>query len=258
MNNKKWIIPSILLINWFIISSSNIINPYILPHPLTVIYKLLDYIFNLTNSYYSGTMLSHAFFSMKRILIGFSIAAFSGIFLAMYSGINKQFHQVIDTTIQLIKTIPGVSWLPIAIIWFGIGEKTTIFLIALAAFFPIYTTIYTSITTIPTSLLNLSLLFEATKKQQITTIIIPYCWPHIISGFRQGLAISWAYLVLGELSGVNKGLGSVLTDARISGQIDMVIVSMITIACFGSICDYILKTIGKDIYVNTTTTNKEI
>jgi len=120
-----------------------------------------------------------------------------------------------SSTINGLRSVPGISWLPLAMIWFGIGIKTTIFLVALAAFFPIYLNAAASARQISPLLLQAGAMMGVKRLKGTFAILLPGSMPHIMTGLRLGLGISWAYLVLGELTGVPNGLGAVIMDARV-------------------------------------------
>ena len=145
-----------------------------------------------------------------------------------------------STFINGLRAVPGITWLPVAMIWFGIGIKTTVFLIALAAFFPIYLNTAAGTQQVNIHLLQAGAMMGVGRIRGTFSILLPGSMPHIITGLRLGIGISWAYLVLGELTGVPNGIGAVIMDARMLGRVDMVIVGMILIAIVGRLSDGVL------------------
>jgi NitT/TauT family transport system permease protein len=125
-------------------------------------------------------------------------------------------------------------------IWLGIGIKTTVFLVAIAAFFPIYLNTLTGARQVAQIYFQAGAMLGVSRFHRIFAILIPLAMPNIIAGLRLGMGISWAYLVLGELTGVPNGLGAVIMDARMLGQIDIIIVGILLIAVIGRICDRLL------------------
>ena len=121
-------------------------------------------------------------------------------------------------TIQAIRSVPGIGWLPLAIVWFGIGTKTTVFLIALAGFFPIYVNSAQGARHVRDIWKRAAFMLGADRWSIFTTVILPGAMPSVVSGLRVALGLSWAYLVLGELTGVPDGLGAVIMDARMLGS----------------------------------------
>lgn len=153
--------------------------------------------------------------------------------------------RLFDPFIHIIRMIPGVGWFPIAMVWFGVGNKTTIFLISLAAFFPVYVNTLRAVLDVDPMVINAGRVLGANSRELLWSIILPSSLPGIFSGLRLSMGVCWAYLVLGELTGVNEGLGAVMMDSRMLGNVDMIIVCMIAIAILGRICDLILVSIYK-------------
>jgi NitT/TauT family transport system permease protein len=164
-----------------------------------------------------------------------------GIILGMASGRSKIFNKLFGTTLNAVRAVPGIAWLPLSMIWFGIGFKVTLFLIALAAFFPVYLNTSSAAQNFDQRLIKTGRMLGLDKLRCLIYILIPGCLPQISSGLRLALGISWAYLVLGELTGVSEGLGAFIMDARLAGRVDMIIVGILIIALAGKISDMLLK-----------------
>ena len=141
-----------------------------------------------------------------------------------------------------MRAVPGICWLPLGLVWFGIGLRTTVFLVALAAFFPIYLNAASGARQIDPILYQSGAMMGVGRFRGIFAILLPAAMPSIVTGLRLGLGIAWAYLVLGELTGVPDGLGAIIMDARMLGRIDMIIVGIVTIAVMGRLSDDALKT----------------
>jgi NitT/TauT family transport system permease protein len=122
-------------------------------------------------------------------------------------------------------------------VWFGIGMKTTVFLVALAAFFPVYLNAEAGSRQVSPILLQAGAMMGVRRLRGTFAILLPAAMPHIITGLRLGMGISWAYLVLGELTGVPNGLGAIIMDARMLGRIDIIVVGILMIALVGRLCD---------------------
>jgi NitT/TauT family transport system permease protein len=174
---------------------------------------------------------------------GFGLALFLGLPLGIVSGRVPTADRLLGLSIHGLRAVPGISWLPLAVIWLGIGMKTTLFLIALAAFFPIYLNAAAGARQVSPLLLQAGAMMGFPRIRSTFSILIPGAMPHILTGLRLGLGISWAYLVLGELSGVEEGLGAVIMDARMSGNIEMILVGIVLIAAMGRASDELLARI---------------
>ena len=242
----NFIVPIIFIASWIILPVLLKTPEYLLPSLSKVAKGFVDFIFgNYDLSTYSGTFLKNAAASSYRVFVGFAISSVSGVVLGILSGYFTYIKRLFDPFIHIIRMIPGIGWFPIAMVWFGVGNKTTIFLIALAAFFPVYVNTLRAVSDVDKILIDASRVLGADSKQVLTTVVLPASLPGIFSGLRLGMGVCWAYLVLGELTGVNEGLGAVMMDSRMLGNVDMIIVCMLAIALLGRICDMILVGILK-------------
>ena len=241
INPVGFLIPLAIIIIWFLITMPGGVPQYTLPNPLKLGQVFIDFatgIWDLTP--YSGKLWDNLAASLVRVLGGFGLAAFFGLILGFLTGRVSLLKKLFDPTIHMIRSVPGIGWLPLAMVWFGVGEKTTLFLIALAAFFPIYINTAYGASEVSPSLLRAGRMLGASKFSLFTTVILPASFPSIIVGLRLGLGLSWAYLVLGELTGVTNGLGAVMMDSRMLGRVDMIIIAIICIAILGRITDLLL------------------
>lgn len=252
MNKNKtidfvnFIVPIIFLIFWMVLPVTLNTPEYLLPSFGKVFQSFLDFITGYKElNTYSGMFFKHSTASLYRVIIGFLIASISGMVFGVLSGYFLIVKRLFDPFIHIIRMIPGIGWFPIAMVWFGVGNKTTIFLIALAAFFPVYVNTIRAVSDVDTTLIDASRVLGANSKDVLKTVIIPSSLPGIFSGLRLSMGVCWSYLVLGELTGVNEGLGAVMMDSRMLGNVDMIIVCMISISIWGRICDLILQGVFK-------------
>jgi sulfonate transport system permease protein len=238
-----WVIPGAFVLAWIMVSSTALIPHYLLPQPLKIIETGYIYMVDEPgDSPYAGRFLSDAGASLTRVLIGFMCATLCGLPLGVLSGRITTVNRLLNSFINGLRAVPGITWLPLAIVWFGIGIKTTVFLVALAAFFPIYLNTATGSQQVNIYLLQAGAMMGIGRFRGTFSILLPGSMPHIMTGLRLGLGISWAYLVLGELTGVPNGLGAVIMDARMLGQVDMIVVGMILVAIVGRLSDGLLVT----------------
>jgi sulfonate transport system permease protein len=237
-----WIIPALFLSVWFIASSSGIIPTYLLPHPADIAGTGYTYVFGKIGAGpYSGRFFVDAGASLFRVGCGFAFAVAVGLPLGVLSGRLAIFERLMSMTVNAVRAVPGITWLPLAMVWFGIGMKTTVFLVALAAFFPIFLNAAAGARQVNPLLLQAGAMMGVKRLRGTFAILLPAAMPHLFTGLRLGLGISWAYLVLGELTGVPNGLGAVIMDARMLGRIDMIVVGIIIIAVIGWLTDQLLQ-----------------
>lgn len=237
------LLPAVLLAVWSTATFTGWVPAYLMPTPWDVVVALYGFILGLPSkgAAFAGGFTRHATASIARVLAGFVCAATLGIPAGMLSGRSPKVRALIDPGINLLRSVPGIAWLPLAMIWFGIGNVTTLFLITLAAFFPVYISSYQGARTIPPRWIQTAAMLGATRRQILCRVVLPGALPSIEAGLRLALGISWAYVVLGELTGVNQGLGAMIMDARMLGDVLIVIVGIICIAVLGRISDLLLQ-----------------
>ena len=234
----NWLLPGLFFLIWLGVCETGIAPPYLLPHPKNVLATASSYIFgDAAPSAFAGRFFADVTASGVRVLLGFGLAVAAGIPLGVLSGRLALVNRLLSTTINALRAVPGISWLPLAMVWFGIGIKTTVFLVALAAFFPVYLNAEAGARQVNPTLLQAGAMMGVRRLRGTFAILLPAAMPNIITGLRLGLGISWAYLVLGELTGVPNGLGALIMDARMLGRIDIIVVGIIMIALIGRLCD---------------------
>jgi NitT/TauT family transport system permease protein len=233
-----WFLPGLFLLIWSVASETGMVPVYLLPHPGDILATASEYIFKgAGQGAYAGRFFEDFLASTMRVMLGFGLAVAVGIPLGVVSGRLVVANRILSSTINALRAVPGICWLPLAMVWFGIGTKTTVFLVALAAFFPVYLNTEAGVRQVSPTLLQAGAMMGVRRLRGTFAILLPAAMPHIIAGLRLGMGISWAYLVLGELTGVPDGLGALIMDARMLGRIDIIVVGIILIALIGRLCD---------------------
>lgn len=233
-----WVFPGLLLLLWVMVSETGLVPEYLLPSPTAIGRAGYHYIFGrIGDAPYAGRFLKDLSASMLRVGCGFCCAVAIGLPLGIISGRVTAVRLLMGNSVNALRAVPGISLLPLAMVWFGIGIKTTVFLVAMAAFFPIYLNAAAGARQVDPLLLQAGAMLGVGRWRSAFGILIPAAMSHIITGLRLGLGIAWAYLVLGELSGVPDGLGAIIMDARMLGRTDIIIVGIIIIAVVGRATD---------------------
>ncbi len=238
-----WIFPLVLLVAWILVSATQMVPAYLLPSPGKVMHAAYHYVLGEPGSVpYAGRFFNDLQASLLRVVLGFGLAVLLGLPMGVLSGRLTVFQKLMSATINSVRAVPGICWLPLGLVWFGIGLRTTVFLVALAAFFPIYLNAAGGARQIDPILYQSGAMMGIGRFRGIFAILLPAAMPSILTGLRLGLGIAWAYLVLGELTGVSNGLGAIIMDARMLGRIDMIMVGIVAIAVMGRLSDDALKT----------------
>jgi len=230
----------IVLCVWEFGGRYGLINTVALPTPLTVTataQKLL----------LSGQLLQHIATSLLRVLEGFSIAALLGLTLGLLSGVSVVCARLLDLPIQTIRPIPPIAWIPLAILWFGIGEVSKIFIIFLGAVFPIIVNTIDGIRHSDARYLELARVLEVSPYRLVSKVVIPGALPAIVTGLRLGVGNAWICVLAAELIAAERGIGYVIVDGRELSRPDIVITGMISIGVVGKVMDFALKRLERII-----------
>jgi sulfonate transport system permease protein len=225
---------------WFLAVGPGMIPEYLLPSPQSVGRCLADYVFGGRPDPYSGRFVSDLLASLSRVLGGFGLAVVLGLPFGLASGRLPLLARILSPTVNGLRSVPGICWLPLALVWFGVGYRTTVFLVALAAFFPLYLSAAAGAASVPTVQLRAGAMLGLGRPALVRHVVLPASAGHIRSGLRIGLGLSFAYLVLGELTGATQGLGAMIMDARLLGRVDLVIVGIVLIALTGWVADLLM------------------
>lgn len=228
------ILPIAILVIWQSLSQAGFIKPIILPPPSKVVQTFWDLI-------KTGQLPQHIWISILRVLEGFALAALLGIGLGIGTGLSQVLNRVTDLVIQLLKPVPPIAWIPLAILWFGIDELSKIYIIFLGAFFPIYQNVFEGIRNTDYKFVEVARILEVPRRKFICMVVIPGALPSMITGLRIGLGVAWMCVVSAELIAASKGVGYLIMDARQLSQTDVVLVGMITIGLIGKFMDSLLK-----------------
>ena len=223
----------LLLGSWQLLSVTGVIRPALLPAPLQVASTLWQLLL-------SGDLARHVFASTLRVLYGFTLAALTGLSLGIGLGLSRRLSQLAELPLQLLKPIPPIAWIPLAILWFGIGEGSKVYIIFIGAFFPILINTMDGIRQTDHRFVELAQILEVLRRRFIRQVILPGALPQIMTGMRVGVNIAWMCVVAAELIAASSGVGFLIMDARQLSQSDVVLAGMFTIGLLGKLTDDLL------------------
>ena len=176
--------------------------------------------------------------SLRRVSLGFGAAVLVGVPLGLTLGWYPPVNQVMNPVLQILRPISPIAWIPVAILLFGVGDTTAVFLIFLAAFFPIVVACASGVANVPSIYRRAGRNFGLTAPQLLAHVVFPAALPQIIVGLRIALGIAWLVMVAAEMVAVDSGLGYLVIDARNSGKrYDLVVAAMLMIGIIGLILD---------------------
>ncbi len=232
---KALTLPTLVILICEYLVQGGFVEPYLLPAPSSLWQSFKD----LAQS----DLLQHIWASTWRVILGFGIGSSLGLFFAILVGLNKQAEAFLEPSFSAIKSIPSLAWIPLLLLWLGIDESSKITLIAIGAFFPIYTNTVSGIHGVDTKLIELAKVYRLTYTQQIQQIILPAASPSILTGLRVSLSLSWMFMIAAELIAATQGIGYLLSDGRETSRPDIVIIAIILLAILGKISDGLMKLI---------------
>jgi NitT/TauT family transport system permease protein len=213
----------------------------LVPTPYQVGVMMWDFAFGgIHNDAFSGTILTHLLASMQRVYGGFALAILIGIPLGLLIGKVKIIRQMLDPTLSLLRPIPVTAWLPLSMIFFGLGPRSAVFLVFLGAFYPILLNTIFGVRSVDPRLFEAASMLGCDGSRMFRQVVLPAAMPGIFNGLRLAHGFSWILIVVGEMTGVPTGLGSVIMDGRTLSRTDLVITGMIIIGIAGFLTDRII------------------
>ncbi len=185
----------------------------------------------------SGELLKHTGVSVMRAIAGFLIGGFLGVVLGVLTGRLESFGHLVDPVLQAFRSIPAIAFVPLAIIWFGLGEASKIFLISFGTFFPVWINTLIGVRGIPTIYIRSAASLGARPDQIMFRVILPAATPFIIAGLRLATAVALVVLVAAELVGASSGLGYLISYSHLVFRVDIMFVGLIMLGILGFITD---------------------
>lgn len=213
----------------------------LIPSPREVAVMMYDFSFGgVYDDAFSATILTHIVKSMERVYGGFGLASIIAIPLGLMIGRMKILRQLLDPTINVLRPIPVTAWLPLSMIFFGLGPNAAIFLVFLGAFYPILLNTVFGVRSVDPRLFEAAAMLGCKGSAMFREVVLPASLPAIFSGLRIAHGFAWILIVVGEMTGVPTGLGSVIMDGRTLSRTDLVVTGMIVIGVCGFITDRII------------------
>ncbi|WP_256921850.1 ABC transporter permease [Leifsonia sp. NCR5] len=225
-----FVLPLILLVAWQLASTSGAFTSAQLPSPAMVWDAAVDLA-------QRGLLGLYIAISTQRVLIGFACGALLGLVLGALVGLSRLWDIFFSGTLSAIRAVPSLAWVPLLILWFKIGEESKVILIAIGAFFPVYTTVAAALKHVDRHLVEAGRAFGLGGVRLFTTVQLPFVLPTVISGLRLALAQSWLFLVAAELIASSMGLGFMLNDSASNGRTDRLFLAIILLAILGKLSD---------------------
>jgi NitT/TauT family transport system permease protein len=184
--------------------------------------------------------------SLRRVALGFGAAALAGIPLGLVLGWYPALNRIVNPVMQILRPISPIAWIPVAIVFFGVGDRAAVFLVFLAAFFPIVVACVSGVSSVPSIYRRAGRNFGLSPARVLTRVVFPAALPQILVGLRIALGVAWLVVVAGEMIAVDSGLGYLVIDSRNSGKrYDLVVAAMLVIGLIGLALDIAFRRLEK-------------
>ena len=240
------VVPVLLVVVWD--QLVRISGTRLIPRPHAVALMMWDFIFGgIYDDAFSKTFHIHLWESVKRVYLGFLIAALTAVPLGLLIGRVPLMRALFDPLFALLRPVPVTAWLPLSMIFFGLGPNAAIFLVFLGAFYPILLNTVFGVRSADQRLFEAAAMLGCSGAQLFRAVVLPAALPTIFNGLRIGLSFAWILIVVGEMTGVPTGLGAVIMDGRNLSRTDLVICGMIIIGIAGFLSDRLVQSINNSL-----------
>ncbi|MFJ9848481.1 ABC transporter permease [Streptomyces sp. NPDC101150] len=227
-----------LLVVWQVLSASGALPADMLASPGAIAATAGDLVSD-------GTLPSAMLVSVQRVAVGLLLGGAAGIVLALVSGLSRLGEDLVDATVQMLRSIPWVGVIPLFIIWLGIGEAPKIALIALGVAFHLYLNVYAGIRGVDAQLVEAGTSLGLGRWGLVRHVVLPGALPGATTGLRYSLATAWLALVFGEQVNADDGLGFLMNQAREFFRTDVIVVCLVVYATLGLIADFVVRTLER-------------
>lgn len=227
------VFPVALFAAWEILVRAGIVGGRLMPPPSKILYT----VYALAAS---GDLTTHVGATLRRVAIGFAFGSLVGTALGALTGYSKLLARLLDPTLQALRAIPSIAWVPLFILWFGIFEASKVALIAVGVFFPVYLGVYGAVTGVDRRIVEVGRVFRLSGFELIRLILLPAVLPDFILALRAGLGLGWMFVVAAEFMGASEGLGYLLVDGQQLGKPDQILAAILIFAVVGKATDSLL------------------
>lgn len=234
-----WLVPLGLVALWALATDAAHLFPaHQLPSPRALVRTAGDLLGG-------GELAGHVAASLRRVLSGFLLGAGIAVLLGTWVGLSRTAEGVLDPTLQAVRSVPSLAWVPFLLLWMGIDELPKVTLVAIGAFFPVYVNLVAGIRQTDRKLVELGEVLGLGRLGLVGRIVLPAALPSLLTGLRIGLGQSWLFLVAAELIASTKGLGFLLIDGQNSARADVMLVALLLLAALGKASDGVLRLVER-------------
>jgi sulfonate transport system permease protein len=230
------LLPIALAIGWELAVRFGLSNGRLVPPPS----KIFATIVELAES---GELARHMAATLGRVFAGFGLGVLSGTLLGAASGYWSLVRRLLDPTVQALRAIPSIAWVPLFVLWLGIFETSKVALIAVGVFFPVYLGVMGAILTVDRKIVEVGRIFRLSGPAMIRRILLPAVLPAYVVALRVGLGLGWMFVVAAEFMGASEGLGYLLIDGQQLGKPAQIVAAIVIFAILGKATDWLIEII---------------
>jgi sulfonate transport system permease protein len=242
MQWRGLVAPALLLVAWQGLCTWGLFTPDVMPSPVAVIA-------DLSRLCTKGQLLGDIAVTTWRVALGFLLGTALATVLGAIVGYSRRAGDYLDPTVQALKAVPSLAWVPLFILWFGIFEVSKVVLIAVGVFFPVYLNLVSGIRSTDRKLVEVGQVNRLGRIDMVRRILAPAALPSYITGLRAGLALGWMFVIAAELMGASKGLGFLMLDGQMTGRPATIVSALLLFAAAGKISDALLVAVGRRVLV---------
>lgn len=235
-----FLLPVLIALVWEAAVRFGFVQGRLVPPPSRIIETL-------TNLAATGELWIHVWASLWRVSVGFFLGASAGIVFGAVSGSSETARRLLDPTLQALRAIPSIAWVPLFILWLGIFEASKVALIAIGVFFPVYLGITGAILSVDRKLIEVGRVFRLSRAKMARRILLPAVLPEALISLRSGLGLGFMFVVAAEIMGASEGLGYLLVDGQQMGRPDHILAAIIAFAVLGKLADSLLVGVTKPL-----------
>jgi sulfonate transport system permease protein len=188
----------------------------------------------------TGELQRHAIATLARVAAGFGCGVIVGTVVGAIAGYSGLMRRLLDPTLQGLRAIPSIAWIPLFILWFGIFEASKVILIAVGVFFPVYLGVMGAVQSVDRKIVEVGRAFRLSGTAMVRRILLPAVMPAYVISLRAGLGLGWMFVVAAEFMGASEGLGFLLIDGQQLGKPAQIVAAIVAFAILGKLCDWLI------------------
>ena len=229
-------LPVFVALGWELVVAAKLADGRLLPPPSRIFHTLAELAA-------SGELATHILVTLWRVAAGFAGGVAVGTVLGALTGAVPLSRRLLDPTVQALRAIPSIAWVPLFILWFGIFEASKVILIAVGVFFPVYLGVLGAILSVDRKIVEVGTVFRLSRLALVRRILLPAVLPSYAISLRSGLGLGWMFVVAAELMGASEGLGYLLIDGQQTGKPAQIVAAIVTFAILGKLTDWLLTAV---------------